>query len=112
MTSERSTTDTGLQAERTALAWRRSAISLLGASAVLARLTYELDHVSAISVAIAGTTVAFSLDWMVRMRLMHFAEAIRSGDLREPAARRLPLLIAAVSITAIGALSAMTTFVR
>lgn len=46
--------DPGLQPERTALAWQRSALSLAGASAIVARLTFDTVGWAALFVLATG----------------------------------------------------------
>ncbi len=46
--------DPGLQPERTALAWQRSALSLAGVSAVVARLTFDTVGWVAVFVLVTG----------------------------------------------------------
>lgn len=54
--SENPRRDPGLQPERTALAWQRSALSLAGVSAVVARLTYGV--VGPLAVVVLATGLA------------------------------------------------------
>ncbi len=46
--------DPGLQPERTALAWQRSALALAGASVIVARLTVSTAGIVALVVALSG----------------------------------------------------------
>lgn len=47
--------DEGMGNERTALAWQRTALALIGGSAVLSRLTFdELGLLALLSLAVAG----------------------------------------------------------
>ncbi|MEO7069756.1 MAG: DUF202 domain-containing protein [Nostocoides sp.] len=48
----------GLQAERTALAWQRTGLSLIGAALVMARLAF--DSLGALAVVGAATSIALS----------------------------------------------------
>ena len=65
--------DPGAQNERTALAWQRTALSLMAGSAVLARLTYERLGL----LSLAGVLIAFVLScwvfWESRGRYAHSA---------------------------------------
>jgi uncharacterized membrane protein YidH (DUF202 family) len=65
--------DPGAQNERTALAWQRTALSLMAGSAVLGRLTY--DRLGLLS--LAGVLIAFVLScwvfWDSRGRYAHSA---------------------------------------
>lgn len=65
--------DPGAQNERTALAWQRTALSMIAGSAVLARLTYE--HLGLLSLAGVLVTLALSgwVFWESKGRYAHTA---------------------------------------
>ncbi len=81
--------DPGIANERTALAWQRTALSLMAGAAVLARLTF--DRLGLVAVATLGVALVLAL-WVLvesRGRYDHDAgtrlgERARSG--RAPAA--------------------------
>ncbi|QZY30448.1 DUF202 domain-containing protein [Nocardioides coralli] len=58
----------GLQNERTALAWQRTALALLVAAAVTARLTYDRLGPAAVIVSAAGVTACCWVFWHGRAR--------------------------------------------
>jgi uncharacterized membrane protein YidH (DUF202 family) len=75
--------DPGLQPERTALAWRRTALALVSGAAVSARALFPPLGVVAAAVASAGGAVAVGL-WVLGSR--RYRHAFRWPD-RDPAAR-------------------------
>lgn len=110
MTPTSDVVDTGLQAERTALAWRRTALALLGATALLARLTYEPSPTIAIGIAVVGSTLAASLEWNTRPRLIRLALVIRAGSIDERAVKGALSLLTATAITSVGLIAAFAAF--
>jgi uncharacterized membrane protein YidH (DUF202 family) len=59
-------TDFGLSNERTALAWQRTALSLVAGSAILGRLT--VDRLGLVAVALLGTAFVLCLWVFVESR--------------------------------------------
>ena len=99
--------DPGLGNERTALAWQRTALSLLAGSAILARLTFDrLGPVALLSVAVAGP-VGLWLFLESRGRYRHDA-----GVRRRPRSRggRAPLALAVATVAA--GLTELTALMR
>jgi len=75
-------TDPGVGNERTALAWQRTALSLAGGSAILARLTLDRLGVAALlSVAVAAP-LALWVFWESRGRYRHDADIDRRSRSR------------------------------
>lgn len=88
--------DPGLSNERTALAWRRTALAAIAGAAIIARLTY--DRLGLASVVGLASAVAFA-GWMIvegsaRYR-HHAAIRVRPRD----RGGRAPLFLAAVTMT-------------
>lgn len=78
--------DPGLQPERTALAWRRTALSTAAAAAVLARVAQaEGDHVAVATSLVAGAVAVAC--WLLAGRRYDRATASlgEHGDLRQAA---------------------------
>ena len=100
--------DVGLQNERTALAWQRTALSLIVGSAIVSKVTFErLGHFSTISMAVAvPAAVWIFLDSRGRYRQR------RSGSIttspRNGAARAAALSIA-ISTAAVSELAALVS---
>jgi len=97
--------DPGAQNERTALAWQRTALSLMAGSAVLARLTYEpLGPLS-----LAGVLVAFPLScwvfWESRGRYAHSAGVRKRGrDRGGRSAAALAIAVVSLALTELAAI--------
>jgi hypothetical protein len=88
------TADPGNANERTALAWQRTALSLVGGAAVLGRLTF--DRLGVVAVAMLGVSTGLAL-WVLaesRGRYAHDA-----GVRRRPRSRggRAPAALAAAT---------------
>jgi uncharacterized membrane protein YidH (DUF202 family) len=88
--------DPGFGNERTALAWQRTALSLAGGSAILARLTLDrLGAAALVSVAVAAPLALWVL-WESRGRYRHDADIdprSRSRGGRAPLAITLATLV-------------------
>jgi len=67
--------DGGLQAERTALAWNRSALSLLGVSLGVARLTYDRTPAMAAVLTAVSVTLTFGVVLVSRRRGRQMVDA-------------------------------------
>lgn len=65
--------DPGLQNERTALAWQRTALSMLGASAVMARLTWTSGGVGALAILVVAAALSTWVFLESRGRYAHSA---------------------------------------
>ena len=75
--------DPGLQPERTALAWQRSALALAVATVVVGRLTFEAAGLFGLVVVVLGlshTAALFVLARTGRPRAMGFHAALLSGQ--------------------------------
>ena len=83
--------DPGLQNERTALAWQRTALSLVAASAILARLTWASADIA--TTVLLGVAAALSL-WVFLESRWRYAHS--AGVRLRPRARggRGPLTLA------------------
>ena len=66
--------DPGLQNERTALAWQRTALSMLAASAVMARLTWSSGGVGALVILVVAAGLSLWVFIESRGRYAHSAE--------------------------------------
>jgi len=62
------TPDRGAQPERTALAWRRTALSVAGSSVVAARLSAPSLGVVAVAVGVLGAALAAAVWWTADRR--------------------------------------------
>lgn len=73
--------DRGLQPERTALAWRRTALALLGASLVALRVLPHMMGVWGLGVGAAGAVASGVLLWLIHRRYIHHHQVlIQDGD--------------------------------
>ena len=87
--------DPGLQNERTAFAWMRSGLSLLGAALVLARISAELQVMSGVALSAACVALASQVVVGAAARYRRAAAALRA---RQPLPDgRLPATMAAVT---------------
>lgn len=95
--SERPYIDAAAQNERTALAWQRTALSVLAATAVLGRLGFEvLGPWSFLGVAVAAPLGG----WLLMESRFRYARLSRGG--RAPAA--LALATSVLAVMALGRL--------
>ena len=92
--------DPGLQNERTALAWQRTALSMLAGSAILARLTWSSAGVSAL--ALLTIAAALSLWVFVESRL-RYAQSAGVRLRSRPRGGRGPLTVALATALIAGA---------
>ena len=74
----------GLQVERTALAWRRTTLSMLGASVLAVRLGGLRDNPTATGFAIASLVVWSVLAWRSRGRYREVSDNLIAGRPHEP----------------------------
>lgn len=83
--------DPGLQNERTALAWQRTALSLVAAAAVMARLTWSSIGVGAVVVLAVATGLA---TWVFVESRGRYAHSARVSLRPRPRGGRAPLALA------------------
>lgn len=92
--------DPGLQPERTALAWRRTALALLGGSLVAARILPEILGAWAALPGLGGVGAASTLLWMIHRRYRgHHGRLTAAGDRAPIAGGRLIAATAAFLFT-------------
>ena len=92
--------DAGVSNERTALAWQRTALSLIAASAVIARLTWSRLGVTALVALTAATGLSIWVFVESRGRYAHDAgidSRGRSRGGRAPAAVAVATVLVAVT---------------
>jgi uncharacterized membrane protein YidH (DUF202 family) len=77
-------TDPGLQPERTSLAWRRTAMSVLVGSLALAKMLGNDLPVPAMVIAVVGIMWAMDLALTARRRYVHGASALVYAAARGP----------------------------
>jgi uncharacterized membrane protein YidH (DUF202 family) len=95
--------DPGVGNERTALAWQRTALSMLAGSAIVARLTFDrLGAIALVSVMVVAP-LALWVFWEGRWRYRHDAHIIRRRGSR---GGRAPLSLT-VATLAIGCTEAV-----
>lgn len=96
----RSIFDSGLQPERTLLAWRRTCLAFATANLIALRFTIELAGIVAVMVALAGTALALAAYAAAAVSYRRdTADLIREGRLARGA---LPLLLATGSTLLLG----------
>ncbi len=104
-------TPPGLQHERTALAWERTAISMMVAGVLLARYAAEDAHWVIAFVGLAHTGIGAGILVWADLRYENFDDPSNGTDVVHPAAARL-LGIATITLTGAGLLLAIIlTFV-
>jgi putative membrane protein len=98
--------DPGLQPERTALAWRRTALSTAAAAAVLARVAQVVGDLAALAVAVAAGLLAGWCWVAAGRRYARLTASLREhGDLRGAAlGPAAALTCAASTLLSLGAL--------
>ncbi|WP_171058232.1 DUF202 domain-containing protein [Modestobacter altitudinis] len=98
--------DDGLQAERTALAWRRTSLALAVAAAGAGRLAAPALGVLALALAGLGLVQAVAVGWGAARRYRAVRRALTShGDLSTLRAGGLPMAALAVSGAVTGLLA-------
>lgn len=100
--------DVGLQPERTALAWRRTALSLLVTSLGAARVLPPQLGTGAVAIGVAGTLWAVALHLLAGRRTRRAsARLISSGDLahRQHSAHLLAATAAVTGLLGLGGLA-------
>lgn len=95
-------TDSGLQPERNALAWQRTAISFLAASLLFLRWSTQHGAIVGIVVAVAALTATWTF-FHTRTRLRRVAHRFPAPGL-EPATTEVAVMVAATALLAAGAL--------
>ncbi|WP_432546256.1 DUF202 domain-containing protein [Kineococcus sp. SYSU DK004] len=104
--------DPGLQPERTALAWRRTALGVLVGSLVLARLLAPVLGGAALAVALTGAAAGTWLLVASGRRSAHQVRVLlRDGDLRAGPGAGVPAVAAALTAL-VGALGLVLLLVR
>lgn len=97
--------DPGLQNERTALAWQRTALSMVAASAVMARLTWSSGGITALVILVVAAALSTWVFVESRGRYDHSARVrlrARSRGGRAPLALTVAAsLLAAVEVVAL-----------
>lgn len=99
--------DSGLQNERTGLAWQRTALAVLTGSLLMARLVAEVSVILAVVTGLVALTCTTGLGWIGLRRYRQHDTALWA-DL--PVGGALPhlLLTALVALTALAALVYVT----
>jgi uncharacterized membrane protein YidH (DUF202 family) len=101
------TSDSGLQNERTGLAWQRTLLSGLTCGVLVVRLLASVSVTLAVIIGLLALLGTAGLGWLAirRFRLNHSALVVEqvAGDGRAPA-----LLSVLVIVTALGALAYVT----
>lgn len=101
--------DPGLQPERTALAWRRTGLALLGGSLVAARILPETLGAWAVIPGLIGVAAAASLLFAIHRRYRrHHESLIRDGD-RSPIAGGRLIAATALFLVAAAVVSIVVT---
>ena len=95
-------TDTGLQPERTSLAWQRTAISFVAVSLLFLRWTTQHGPVVAIVVALAALTATWTF-FHTRTRMRRIGRFFPAPGL-EPATTEVLVVCAATTALAVAAL--------
>jgi uncharacterized membrane protein YidH (DUF202 family) len=94
--------DSGLQNERTALAWQRTMLSGLGISLLVARFVASLSLALAIAVGVAALLGTAGLGWIAILRFRATHEALHAE--RPVGDGQAPLLISILTMmTGVGA---------
>lgn len=91
--------ESGLQSERTALAWRRTALSLLVGSVLAVRLLLPVLGGGSVVVGIVGLLVT-AVVWVLSTRRERQADAAVGGSATTPGAGLLCFLAITISVFA------------
>jgi uncharacterized membrane protein YidH (DUF202 family) len=95
--------DSGLQNERTGLAWQRTMLAGLTCSVLVARLLAEISVVLAVLIGLVALLTTAGLGWMAVSRFRRNSDALHAN--RPVGDARPQLLISlVVTLTALGAL--------
>jgi uncharacterized membrane protein YidH (DUF202 family) len=98
--------DLGMQAERTALAWRRTALGIGVGGVVAFRIGGPALGPGVAVAAVAGGVLALAAFWMAGRRYRAVQKSLREGsDLRALARPAAPILAVAVATALIGAIA-------
>jgi putative membrane protein len=98
--------DAGAQAERTALAWRRTALGVAVGGVVALRVTGPVLGAAAAVAAVAGSLLAAAAWWVTGRRYRAVQRSLHGrGDLGALARPAVPLVAVSTAATLIGALA-------
>ena len=98
--------DLGMQAERTALAWRRTALGVGVGGVVALRVAAPVLGPVVAAAAVSGGVLAALAFWLAGRRYRAVQASLRErGDLGALARPALPILAVAVSTSLIGAVA-------
>ena len=109
MSSDGTRDDSGLQPERTALAWRRTALSLAMTAAVGSRVLFPVLGVVG-AVAAAGAAATSVGLWLASVRRYRQTRCCLDGESRNRLPGAALLAVAAAVVTAVGALGVLFLF--
>ena len=96
--------DSGLQNERTGLAWQRTMLAGLTCSVLVARLLAEISVVLAVVTGLVALLTTAGLGWMAVSRFRRNSHALHAADRPIGDARPQLLISLVVTLTALGAL--------
>jgi putative membrane protein len=100
------TFDVGAQAERTALAWRRTALGVAVGGVVALRVTGPVLGVGAALAAVSGSLLAAAAWWLTGHRYRSVQRSLKAqGDLGALVRPAVPLVAVSVAATLIAALA-------
>lgn len=99
--------DPGLQAERTLLAWRRTCLAFMLASAVVVRFTVETVGPIAVLVGALGALLALVAYVAVHRRYRAAHRSLLAGDVLDTGG--LPMLAGTLAALAVGVVAAVYT---
>jgi uncharacterized membrane protein YidH (DUF202 family) len=102
--------DPGLQPERTLLAWRRTCLAFVLASAVAVRFTVEIAGPIAVVIGVLGALLALGAYVGVHRRYRAALRSLVTRDVLDTGA--LPMLAATLAALAIGLIAAVYTVDR
>ena len=95
--------DSGLQNERTGLAWQRTMLAGLTCSLLVARLLAEISVVLAMLLGVVALLTTAALSWMAIFRFRSHSQALHAGQALGDGRPQL-LISVVVGLTALGAL--------